>query len=499
MPEVDPDNEELYEKRVEASRREDLVDLYDLTEWEPRTAFDRFCLGFSFASKYLIVAGFAVAVLLVFGVTAASLLFSPIAGVFMLVSVVPAFFIVWYLWETDPSDRVPLRLITVTFLLSCLLVTIPFTVNTATQWYFSMVPGGMVIFFYLVVAPVEETVKWGAVRLYAYTDDIFNSPADGAVLGAIAGLAFATVENGIYLTGGSFLGLGGATAEMTIGRAGVAPLHVLWSAIAGYYLALAKLNRKHATTIIFKGLLIAGLLHGTYNVSVTYLPAVAAAVEPTVGVSADNVERTLLAVFLLSFYAAVAYYPVRKMNRYRKYRLRQRDIDDVRDEMGMSDDEIDEFLTSHGTGVLSLSQDNDSYSMPISYGYDSDEGFLCMMLAFAPMSKKRNWVRNTEKANFVVHEIGESLEAKSVFVEGELRELNEDEVEAGYDSLSNNALFTVLHISGAKPDDTDFKMYRLEIDSVTGRKFEHRLDKALELDTVEKRRKRLVNLSTRAD
>jgi len=63
-------------------------------------------------------------------------------------------------------------------------------------------------------------------------------------------------------------------------------------------------------------------------------------------------------------------------------------MDDVREEMEMSDDEIDDFLSSHGVGVLSLSQDNDSYSMPVSYGYDPDDRFLCMMLAFAPTSKK---------------------------------------------------------------------------------------------------------------
>jgi len=80
-----------------------------------------------------------------------------------------------------------------------------------------------------------------------------------------------------------------------------------------------------------------------------------------------------------------------------------------------------------------------------------------------------------------------------------MREITEDEAEAGYDSLSNNALFTVLHISGAESGDTDFKMYRFVVDSIDGRKYEHSIGEALELDTVEKRRKRLVNLSNRSD
>jgi hypothetical protein len=48
--------------------------------------------------------------------------------------------------------------------------------------------------------------------------------------------------------------------------------HVIYSAWAGYYLGLAKYNPENRGPIVVKGLLAASLIHGTYNVLVTYLP-----------------------------------------------------------------------------------------------------------------------------------------------------------------------------------------------------------------------------------
>ena len=294
MVEPDPENRRLYEERVEASQKEEVVDLYDLDEWEPRTLLDRLCVALSLGSHALAVFGFLVGMSVLVGVTAVSFALYPVAGVFMLVSVVPSLLIVWYVWETKPYENVPLRLVTFTFLLGFVLVAVPLAVNTTVSPYFVPVTGGSIIFFFVIVAPVEETVKWLAVRLYGYRDDSFDSAADGAVLGAVAGLAFATAENALYILGGSSVGLsamsvetwietgveagtmwGDSFPEMTLVRAGIAPLHVIWSSIAGYYLALAKLNRKHAAPIILKGLLVAVVLHASYNTAVVYLPSVA--------------------------------------------------------------------------------------------------------------------------------------------------------------------------------------------------------------------------------
>lgn len=147
------------------------------------------------------------------------------------------------------------------------------------------------------------------------------------------------------------------------------------------------------------------------------------------------------------------------------------DADDLRDAMRMSREKLDAFLREHGVGVLSLARENDSYAFPLSYGYDADTELLCLMLAYAPESRKRRWVEATETATFVVHEIDDDMESRSVVVTGELVEI--DDEKDCYDAFSDNAQFTVLHESGTYIEDTEFVLYRLEIETAEGRKFEH--------------------------
>ena len=134
--------------------------------------------------------------------------------------------------------------------------------------------------FFLVVGPVEETVKLLAVRLYAFHSPRFGAVVDGVVYGAVAGLGFATIENAIYI--------GGVTSEIadplnlvltggaiTSVRALAGPGHVIYSAFAGYYLGLAKFNPDNAGPIVVKGLLIAALIHAVYNSLSSVVPLIA--------------------------------------------------------------------------------------------------------------------------------------------------------------------------------------------------------------------------------
>jgi len=87
-----------------------------------------------------------------------------------------------------------------TFLLSILTATFAALLNSVAQPYFQPFGfPGLVLFFFAIVGPIEESVKLLAVRLYAYTDDRFDAVIDGAVYGAIAGLGFVVIENLVYI------------------------------------------------------------------------------------------------------------------------------------------------------------------------------------------------------------------------------------------------------------------------------------------------------------
>ena len=261
-------------------------DLYDVATWEPRTWLDGVSVsvyGAILASGRALV--IAVAALIVAGqfvITGIATLRDPLLGVYIVLSIVPALLLFVVLWWSDVVVREPLDKLAVTFLLGFLFGLLAASLPPVAIATFAVLGGlGFVLFFYLVVGPVEETVKLLAVRLHAYRSREFNAVIDGAIYGAMAGLGFAAIENSLYITqnylqmaGTSGLQQTTTTFQTAAFRTFAGPGHVIYSAFAGYYLGLAKFNPSNRGPIIVKGLLIAAFIHGTYNVAVSNLGAV---------------------------------------------------------------------------------------------------------------------------------------------------------------------------------------------------------------------------------
>lgn len=304
-------DEDLHRRHSDEFREFSMPLVDEISVWSPTSVFDRVIVsaysfvedgaGLVFALGTVLVAAVLVAVFLV-GVA-----IDPLVGVFTVLSVVPAFFLAWYFREADPTPAEPPVALVVTFLFGGISVGAALLVNTVTRPFLTSVPVvGSLLFFYMVVAPVEEGVKLLAVRLYAYRQDYFTTAVQGAVYGAFAGLGFAAFENLLYLA--TDTGVGYATS---VGRAAVAPGHVLWSAIAGYYLGLGKANPNYEGAIALKGLVVAGLFHATYNAVIRYGAAAG------VGFETTGPRGVGLFVFLTVLYAFTAYYLVSKVERHR--------------------------------------------------------------------------------------------------------------------------------------------------------------------------------------
>jgi RsiW-degrading membrane proteinase PrsW (M82 family) len=296
------------------------LDLYDVSTWEERTSID----GLAVAIYRLIVGTARVGIILLaflilVAIGGLAAVTDPQIGVLTLLSAIPALGLAAYVWYSDVTTTEPLSLLVATFLLGVLTANFAAVVNSVTQPAFGALGFvGTVAFFYLVVGPVEETVKLLAVRLHAYRRDEFNAVVDGAVYGAMAGLGFATIENSLFITqnlgtaadmdlGLGLIGMGGG---ITAVRALAGPGHVIYSAIAGYYLGLAKFNRENAGPIVIKGLLIAAFVHATYN--------------STVGIGSGLIMAftglpPLLAFFgyVILFDGVFGLYLIRKIKRYR--------------------------------------------------------------------------------------------------------------------------------------------------------------------------------------
>ncbi|MFC7097832.1 PrsW family intramembrane metalloprotease [Halobaculum marinum] len=296
------------------------VDLYDVATWEERTSLDGLAVAIyrllsGSARIAVIVTAFAL-LLAIGGLTAVS---TPGIGVLTVLSAVPAFALAAYVYRSDITTNEPLGLLVATFLLGVLTANFAAILNSVAQPYFQPVGFlGTVLFFFLIVGPVEETVKLLAVRLYAYGHDSFDSVLDGAVYGAMAGLGFAFIENALYIsrgieqTGSLDLGLGliGIGGGITFTRALAGPGHVIYSAFAGYYLGLAKFNPESRGPIVVKGLLIAALIHAMYNSTVGIGSAVLTSI-----VGLPSLASSF--VYIALFDGLFALVLLRKINRYR--------------------------------------------------------------------------------------------------------------------------------------------------------------------------------------
>ena len=301
------------------------IDLYDVVTWSPRTWLDRLSVRIygllALIARGVVITAALAIVLAQFALSGLAASINPTIGVFVVLSVLPALAIAVYVWRVDVSTREPLYLLVATFVLGFLLAGFAAVLNSFAQRLFVGIPVvGMALFFYLIVAPVEETVKWLAVRLYAYRSDQFHAVLDGAVYGAVAGLGFATIENTIYI-GQQYVSalqsaaVGPAALEAALGTALVrsfaGPGHVLYSAFAGYYLGLARFNRENAGPIVVKGLLIAAFIHATYNTLVGVVPIVVHGLYPWVSIPVAFIG------FVVVYDGLVGFALYRKIRRYR--------------------------------------------------------------------------------------------------------------------------------------------------------------------------------------
>ena len=251
-------------------------DLYDVATWDPRTVLDKVSVWVFWlltrGAKVLVV---AIAFLILLSLGLLSAISDPAIGTLTVLSAIPALALAGYVWYSDVKASEPLTLLVATFLLSILTATFAALINSVLRGAFPKSMLGNVVFFFIIVGPVEESVKLLAVRLYAYTDSRFDAVVDGAVYGALAGLGFATIENALYISqqvDAAELGFGfaliGAGEGITALRALAGPGHVIYSAFAGYYLGLAKFNPGQRGPIVIKGIIIAAVIHATYNSTV---------------------------------------------------------------------------------------------------------------------------------------------------------------------------------------------------------------------------------------
>lgn len=130
---------------------------------------------------------------------------------------------------------------------------------------------------FIVIAPVEETVKLGVVLLFIWNNVNFNEENDGIVYTGAAAIGFALLENIMYVLQSGF-GTGIMRAVTSI------PLHTFTGVLMGYFVGVARFTpdpgRRKRT--VWKGFIIAYLIHAVYDTLVLSATAAALLIIPLV-------------------------------------------------------------------------------------------------------------------------------------------------------------------------------------------------------------------------
>lgn len=189
---------------------------------------------------------------------------------YILIALIPGFFWVWFYRRKDKKNPEPLKLIIKVFIWG-MLITIPaIGIELAIDYFFPYSKSSSLLIItissLLIVAPIEEILKFFVVKEKIYNHKAFDEPLDGVIYAVVAALGFASLENilVIFSDGHNAILLRFATATL---------MHAITSGIVGYYMGMLKFGEeqqkyspKKKKYFIIQGLVIASLLHGLYNI-----------------------------------------------------------------------------------------------------------------------------------------------------------------------------------------------------------------------------------------
>jgi len=177
----------------------------------------------------------------------------------------PVWALLTFFYVRDRYDKEPRTLLVQLFLQGMLITPVAALVSLfgirllstflpVDSWLYLLVEN------FILVALVEEYLKFQVIWRRAYFHPAFNEPYDGMIYSITASLGFATIENVLYIA------QGGPQVALLRGVLSV-PGHALFAAAMGYFVGKAKFtyNGAKAARYLNQALIIPVLLHGVYD------------------------------------------------------------------------------------------------------------------------------------------------------------------------------------------------------------------------------------------
>ena len=189
-------------------------------------------------------------------------------------ALIPPLLLMIYIYRLDKIEREPMPLIIRLFIFGALSVLVAGTLESILQavllggpFAYSSTTLQRFVLYFIVVALVEEGVKWFVLRMGTWNSPAFDYRFDAIVYSVAVTLGFAALENVMYVMQ---YGFGNA-----IGRALTSiPGHCIFGIFMGYYYGMAKMCRirgdmGRSRYYTIRSLLIPVILHGLYDFCAT--------------------------------------------------------------------------------------------------------------------------------------------------------------------------------------------------------------------------------------
>lgn len=180
----------------------------------------------------------------------------------------PVLFILTYVYLRDEYEREPLKYLLITFFLGIATAFPVIWLSPYLQDLTGVHTGAtgvmdLIVYAFVVVAFLEEGMKYLVLRWYNYPHQEFDEPYDGIMYGVAVSLGFAAIENAFYV-----LNAGDGAIEVGLMRMFTAvPAHATFGVMMGYFVGKAKFlyGRGYPYLERMKGLFTAIFFHGWYD------------------------------------------------------------------------------------------------------------------------------------------------------------------------------------------------------------------------------------------
>lgn len=132
----------------------------------------------------------------------------------------------------------------------------------------------IIVLSFLVDGLIEEFIKFCILSEKVYKEKFFDEPRDGLIYGMIVGIGFSFLEN--FFFGLTLIGVPGGLLLIVARGIITTFMHLLAGGIIGYYFGLAKFkahgqaSKKERSLLIVRGLILAILFHGLYDLVIRF-------------------------------------------------------------------------------------------------------------------------------------------------------------------------------------------------------------------------------------